>query len=472
MTDVAYLSIAESADLLRSRRLSAVELTTALLARIAQHDPALHAFIDVDADSAIEAAKRADAELRAAKWRGPLHGIAYAAQDLIDVAGRATTCHSRILAGNVAARDAAVITRLKEAGAILIGKTALHEFATGGPSFDLPWPPARNPWNPSLHPGGSSSGSAVAVAAGFVPLGLGTDTAGSVRHPASVCGVVGMKPTFGAVALDGCFPLSFSLDHFGSLTRTVADNAIALASVLDKGAAERMDCRPGTLAPFRDLDRGLDGLRVGVIDAFHRGRDVNVDLAAATDAAVETIRAAGARVSVLRLSPLDVYTDCGRTILQSEAFAIHGEWLRDRPQDYGTRGRRRLLVGALIPAERYVQAQQVRTALAREFASAMRDVDVAVCASSLELPCPIDDEALIDRTYDRQARTPFNVLGVPAISVPAALSSSGLPIGIQIAGRPYGEAMVYRAARGFEAVLDRTWRPPVERGARTRGAAA
>ena len=461
MTDVAYLTIAESAELLRSRRLSVVELTSALLARIARHDTALHSFIDVDADRAMEAARSADADFRAAKWRGPLHGIAYAVKDLIDVAGYATTCHSRILADNVATRDATVITRLKEAGAIVIGKTALHEFATGGPSFDLPWPPARNPWKPSVHPGGSSSGSAVAVAAGFVPLGLGTDTAGSVRHPASVCGIVGMKPTFGAVALDGCFPLSFSLDHFGLLTRTVADNAIALASVLDKGAAARMGCRPGTLAPFRNLDRGLDGLRVGVIDTFHRGSDVNAEIAASTDAAVEVMKAAGARVSALRVSPLEVFTECGRTLLQSEAFAIHGDWLRTRPQDYGTRGRRRLLIGALIPAERYVQAQQVRTALAREFFAAMRDVDVAMCASSLELPCPIEDEVLVDRTYDRQARTPFNVLGAPAISVPAALSSSGLPIGIQIAGRPYGEAMVYRAAQGFEAVLDRSWRPPM-----------
>ncbi|HZP88713.1 MAG TPA: amidase [Burkholderiales bacterium] len=444
-----------------------MELVHAALSEIERLDDQLNAFLCVYRDHALAAAERCDLEIDRGVWRGPLHGIPYAAKDLIDVAGERTTCHSRICIDNIARRDAAVITRLREAGAVLVGKTALHEFATGGPSFDLPWPPARNPWNPTMHPGGSSSGSAVAVAAGLVPFALGTDTAGSVRHPASVCGVVGMKPTFGAISVEGCFPLSFSLDHVGPLTRDARDNALVLASLLEPEAARRMQCRPECAEPFADSEAGLSGLRVGYVDAFHRASDVNTDIAAATDAAVELLRSHGAKVKTLELSPLRVFTECGRTILQAESFAIHAETLRERHADYGTRGRRRLMSGALISAERYVRAQQIRTHLVREFLSAMRGIDVAVCASSLELPCAIDDEAAIEATYDRQARTPFNVLGVPAISVPIALSSNGLPIGLQIAAKPYAESLVYRAAVGLETAVGRAFRPSVRSSVRT-----
>jgi aspartyl-tRNA(Asn)/glutamyl-tRNA(Gln) amidotransferase subunit A len=277
-----------------------------------------------------------------------------------------------------------------------------------------------------------------------------------------VCGIVGMKPTFGAVRLDGCFPLSFSLDHFGTMTRKVHENAVALSYFLEPSAARRMGCEPRSALPFPDLHRGLRGLRVGVIDSFHRGAGVNPEIAATTDAALETLKAEGAQMRTLELSALSVFTECGKTILQSEAFTIHADWLRTRQAEYGTRGRRRLLVGALIPAERYVKAQQIRAALTEQFVHAMRGLDVAVCASSLELPCAIDDEALVDQTYDKQARTPFNVLGVPAISIPAGLSSKGLPIGFQIAGKPYGEGVVYRAALGLEAALALPMRPPLE----------
>ena len=460
---LADLPISRTAELLRDGRMCSVDLVRAALAQIEQADPRLNAFLRVYPEQSLAAARQCDDELAAGHWRGPLHGIPFAAKDAIDVAGEPTTCHSRILRDNIVSTDAPVITRLRRAGAILLGKTALHEFATGGPSFDLPWPPARNPWNPALHPGGSSSGSAVAVAAGLVPFALGTDTAGSVRHPASVCGIAGMKPTFGAIPMAGCFPLSFSLDHVGPLTRNARDNAIVLAPLLDADAARRMQCRPSSLEPFTDLERGLAGLRIGVIEEFHRGRDVDPEIASKTDAAVNALRMHGADIRALKLSPLHVFTECGRTILQSESFAVHAHWLRTRPADYGTRGRRRLLVGALISAERYVRAQQIRTHLVREFLDSMRDLDVAVCASSLELPCAIDDEALVDETYDKQARMPFNVLGVPAMSLPIALSSSGLPIGLQLAAKPYAEALVYRAAVGLERAIGQEFRPPVRR---------
>ena len=460
--EISHPSLFECADLLRTRRLSSVELVEALLRRIECYDGRLNSFVALYADQALDDARRCDKEIAGDGWRGPLHGIPYAAKDIIDVAGKQTSCHSRILLGNIADRDALVIERLRRAGAILIGKTALHEFATGGPSFDLPWPPARNPWNRAIHPGGSSSGSGSAVAAGFVPLALGTDTAGSIRHPATVCGVVGMKPTFAAISMAGCFPLSFSLDHLGPMTRGVHDNAIVLSCLVEERAAQRMQCSRASMEPFAQLHQGLENMRIGVIESFYRGVGADPQIEAATDAAVDALQAQGASVRPMRLSPLSMYTECGRTILQSEAFAVHADWLRSRPADYGTRGRRRLLAGSLISAERYVKAQQLRTHLAREFLVAMADIDVAVCASSLDFACEIDDPDKVDRTYDRQARTPFNLTGTPAISIPIGLSASGLPLGIQIVGKPYGEGAVYRAALALESALALPMHPSLD----------
>ena len=210
------------------RRLSPVELMQALLDRIAALDPKLNAFIRLDAEAAMAAARAAEAELGAGRVRGPLHGVPVGVKDIIDVAGLPTTCHSHLLLDNIAAADAVCVARLRAAGAIVLGKLSTHEFALGGPSFDLPFPPARNPWNPDHHPGGSSSGSGAGLAAGLFPLALGTDTAGSVRHPASACGIVGLKPTYGLVSRRGVFPLSFTLDHVGPMTRDVADNALML----------------------------------------------------------------------------------------------------------------------------------------------------------------------------------------------------------------------------------------------------
>ena len=228
MTDLAWLSVAEGAQLLRAQKLSPVEWTKALLDRIAAVDPAYNAFLIVTAERALAQAKPAETEIAAGHWRGPMHGVPYAAKDIFDVEGMATTCHSKIRKDHRAAADAFVIRKLRDAGAVLLGKLALHEFATGGPAFDLPWPPARNPWNRDLHPGGSSSGSGAALAAGLAPAALGTDTGGSVRNPATCCGIVGLKPTYGAVSLDGVFPLTYSLDHVGPMTRSVEDNAILL----------------------------------------------------------------------------------------------------------------------------------------------------------------------------------------------------------------------------------------------------
>ena len=231
VSELHWLTAAEATRQFAARKLSPVELLNALLSRIERLDPKLHAFIRLDADAAMDAARVAETEIAAGRVRGPLHGVPVGIKDIIDVAGLPTTCHSKILVENVATADAVVVAKLRQAGAIILGKLATHEFAIGGPSFDLPFPPARNPWNPEHHPGGSSSGSGAGVCAGLFPLALGSDTGGSVRNPASACGIVGLKPTYGLVSRRGVFPLSFTLDHVGPLTRTVADNALLLDAI-------------------------------------------------------------------------------------------------------------------------------------------------------------------------------------------------------------------------------------------------
>lgn len=448
MASPIELSLSSAAALLRGRGLSPVEYVAAFLDRIERYDPGLNAFISTDREGALRAAREAESEITAGQWRGPLHGVPVALKDLFDVAGQRTSAHSRVRMDHVASSDAFVVTKLREAGAILIGKTALHEFATGGPSFDLPWPPARNPWKTTHHPGGSSSGSGVAVAAGFAPVALGTDTGGSVRNPATACGVTGMKPTYGAVSRSGVFPLAFSLDHVGPLTRSVQDNAIVLEALLGRDPADPSSVDHPAPDLRAGLDRGVEGLRIGILEEF--GAAADPEVRSAFEQACRVVEDLGAELVPLRLSPLDTYVGCGRLILQAEGFAVHEEWLRSRIADYGMRGRTRLLPGAFLSASDYIRAQQMRTLLAREFTVAMAGVDAALCVSSLEPPCVIDDEAVVDRTYDRQARTPFNLTGTPAISVPMGFSRSGLPIGLQVLGKAFEEAMVYRVAHAYE----------------------
>lgn len=458
MTDLCDMTIGEAGSLMAARRLSPRDYLAAHLGRIKDVDPHLNAFIEVMADEAMRDASRAEAEIGGGMRRGPLHGVPIAVKDIIDVEGTATTAHSRVAVCQRARSDAHVVRRLRDAGAIIIGKTALHEFATGGPSFDLPWPPARNPWLPSHHPGGSSSGSAVAVAASMAPGAIGTDTAGSVRHPATACGTVGLKPTYGVVSRRGVFPLSFSLDHVGPLARTVADCAVlyhAIASFDPLDPASVIHRGIGALP-----ETGVRGLRIGILEEF--GAEAEPEIRAAFGAALGVLEDLGARIVPLKTLPLDIYAGCGRLILQAESYAIHKERLQARHQEYGKRARTRLLAGGLIDAATYINAQQMRRRLQQDILQAMEGVDAAVCVSSLSLPCAIDDEPEVDRTYDRQARTPFNVTGTPAISIPIGFAGNGLPIGMQVIGRSFDEAMVLHVAGAYEAAT--TWhkaKPPL-----------
>ncbi|MBV8119131.1 MAG: amidase, partial [Alphaproteobacteria bacterium] len=294
MSDLHWMTAAEAARAIATRELSPVELTTALLERISRIDPKLSAFIRLDADAALEAANAAEAEIASGHRRGPLHGVPVGIKDIIDVAGLPTTCHSKLLIGNVAAADASCVSRLRGAGAIVLGKLSTHEFAIGGPSFDLPWPPARNPWNPDHHPGGSSSGSGAGLAAGMFAMALGSDTGGSVRNPASACGIVGLKPTYGLVSRRGVFPLSFTLDHVGPMTRTVSDNALMLDVTAGHDALD-----PGSVAAPAGhygsrLERGVRGLRIGFIRHFHEiDTPADHEVANALEEVARTLRTRG-----------------------------------------------------------------------------------------------------------------------------------------------------------------------------------
>ncbi|HLH92002.1 MAG TPA: amidase [Xanthobacteraceae bacterium] len=450
MSTYDYLTIAEAARLIRLREISPVDYTEALLARIAAIDPVYNAFIVVTADIARADAKAAEAEIARGNYRGPMHGIPYAVKDIFDVTGLPTTCHSKLRMNHRATSDASVVRRLSDSGAVLLGKLALHEFANGGPTLDLPWPPARNPWNRDLHPGGSSSGCGTAAALGLAPATLGTDTGGSVRNPATCCGVIGMKPTYGAVSRVGVFPLAFSLDHVGPITRTVEDNAILFQAIAGHDPADPASARRTHADCLENLKAGVKGLRIGVIAHFYE-EDMAADAeqVAGITGAIAELRRLGAEVKPVRLSPLSQWMDCGRVIHYAEAYAIHERDLQERPQDFAPITLRRLLGGAFVPASEYVRAQQLRTLLCEEYRAALRDVDVLITLSSFDLPCRIDDDAAVARTYERQCRMPFNVAGGPCVSVPTGFSKSGIPLAMQIAGRAFDEATVYRVAWAY-----------------------
>lgn len=455
MTDLAYLSVADAARLLRAKELSPVEYTRALIARIERHDPQVNAFLRFTPEIALEDARRAEGEIMRGDWRGPFHGVPYGLKDIVDYAGLQTTAHSKILIDNIAKSDACVTEKLRAAGAVFMGKLSTHEFALGGPCFDLPWPPARNPWNRDHFCGGSSSGSGAATAAGFVPAAIGTDTGGSIRNPATMCGVVGMKGTYGLVSRRGVVPLAFSLDHVGPLTRTVRDNALMLELISGHDPLDPGSARARITGYTEALDAGIKGLRIGVLRHFYN-RDMVADpeMATGIEAAIKTLEELGAVVREVSTHPLSEYFACNRIILSSEAYAIHEAWLRERPEDYGGRTRQRLLSGAFVKAADYINANRVRRKLSRAFHALFEDLDVIVTASAMDPPCRIDDDENIEFTYGRQARAPFNVTGGPALAVPVGFSKAGLPLGMQLAGKPFSEALLYRTAYAYEQSTD------------------
>ena len=345
------LSIAEAGAALRAGQVTATALAQDALARIAALDGALNSFITVTAERALADAAAADAAFKAGSDAGPMQGVPYALKDIYDTAGIRTTCHSKLLVDNVPAADSVVAAKLKAGGGVLLGKLSTHEFALGGPSFDLPFPPARNPWNPEHIPGGSSSGSGAAVAAGLCRMAMGSDTGGSIRGPAAYCGTVGLKPTYGLVSRRGVFPLSYTLDHCGPLSWTVEDTAITMEVIaghdpLDPASAD---------VPAPDFRSGLDGDVTGLRIAlprhfFAQAEGVSPEVLAAIDNAASLLTKAGAIVEEVTIPDYEVFNAVGRVIMFSEAFSIHEKDYRERPLDFGRLTFTRMILGATLSA--------------------------------------------------------------------------------------------------------------------------
>lgn len=448
------LSIAELGAKLRNGSLTSTKITEYSLGRIADLDPALNAFITVTGDRAMQDAARADKELADGTDRGPMHGIPYGLKDIYDTAGILTTCHSKLREDVIPATDSVCADKLVEAGGVLLGKLSTHEFAFGGPSFDLPFPPARNPWNRDHGPGGSSSGSGAAVAMGMMRTAMGSDTGGSIRGPAAYCGVIGIKPTYGRVSRRGVFPLSYTMDHCGPLSKTVEDAAITLQAVAGYDPAD-----PGSAdVPVPDfratLDAGVKGLKIGLLRSFYADAEgMSPEAVAAIDEAAETLRGLGAEVEdVQGASPFTAYNSCGRVILLAEAYAIHEENLRARPLDYGQLTMERIMLGGYISAADLVQAQRLRRELSQEVNTVFLGQYDALLAPSSMSPAPRIDAAPKGFPLAWPMQTmPFNVTGNPAMSIPIGFSESGLPLSMQIVGRYFDEGTVFRVGRAYEA---------------------
>jgi aspartyl-tRNA(Asn)/glutamyl-tRNA(Gln) amidotransferase subunit A len=464
--DPTQLTIAEASHRIADGTLSPLALTEAYLERIAALDGELHSYVLVLHEQARAAARAA----ASGPVRSALRGIPIGLKDIYKTRGIRTTAGSRRYLDHVPEEDAASWVRLRDAGAVLIGKHETHEFAIGGPDFSLPFAPARNPWDTAHYPAGSSSGSAVAVAAGLCAAAMGSDTGGSIRGPAAYCGIVGLKPTYGRVSRCGVFPLSYTLDHCGPLTRTVEDCAILMQASAGYDPAD-----PGSAdVPVPDyraaLATRLDGMTIGVVRHFHERDAVagfgpdnapSAAYGAAFDVACRTLERLGARLVDLQLSPLIDYVDANRLIMLAEAFALHEQDFRERPQDFGHHMFVRVALGAFLDAADYVEATRQRRELCVEFARALAGVDVAVAANATG-PAPRIDAVPLFGVYERASYTgPYNLTGSPALSLPIGFEN-GLPLAFQIVGKAFDEARVMRAGHAFEQATEfHRQRPPI-----------
>jgi len=445
-----FPTIAEAARLIAAKQLSPVEFTRALLQRIAALDPQINSFLTVTEKHALAAARTAERAVIAGR-KGPLLGIPVGYKDIFETAGVPTTAHSRLLADNVPAEDAEPVRRLTAAGAVMLGKLATHEFAVGGPALDLPWPPARNPWDPRRFTGGSSSGSGAAVAAGLVLGALGSDTGGSIRLPAAYCGIAGLKPTPGLVSRRGVIPLAPSLDTVGPMAWTAEDCALLLDAMAGHDPADPASV-PGPGGSYAAaLAQGVKGLRVGVLRRFYE-RDVPAEpeVLGAMAGAERVFRDLGCTVGEATLPPVQDYNAVGRVIICAEAYALHEARLHARLADYSRAFRVRVLGGALIRAADYIAAQRRRSALIAETAALFGKFDVLISAPTAGA-APMMSEQRPDDGFARPMLTTVaNVAAVPSLVVCGGFTKTGLPVGLEIIGPAWGDATVLRAGYHFE----------------------
>ena len=462
MQDMLNLSLAGVAEKIRKKEISPIELTEAALARIEATEGVLNAYVRLNADHALTAAREAEAEIVAGRYRGELHGVPVALKDLYDMVGLPTTCSSKVRHDHLAEQDSACTARLRAAGATIVGKTHTHEFA-----FGITTPTTGNPWNAEHIPGGSSGGSGATVASRGCFMAMGSDTGGSIRIPAAVCGTIGLKPTFGRVSRFGVASLSWSLDHVGPLTRTVRDAAITLKWLAgydprDPGSADE---------PVDDylsaLDAGVKGLRIGVPrNYFFDLVDVEVDKA--VQVAISKLESLGAVVKEVDIPYADQIMGVEFGLCMPEASAYHRDMLRERADLYGEDVRVFLEAGELISATDYITALRVRQQMKDAWQTLYTEVD-AVIAPSVAVPATRRDQEVIDWVGGNEEpvtpafvrlSAPANVTGLPSVAVPCGFSSSGLPLSFQIIGRPFGEARILRIAQAYESATDGRTRAP------------
>jgi aspartyl-tRNA(Asn)/glutamyl-tRNA(Gln) amidotransferase subunit A len=452
-----FPTIAEASAALAARDVSPVELTQRCIARIKALDATLHSFILPTPERALADARAAEARITAGKAFGPLDGIPIAHKDIYGTAGLPTTAHSRLLQHHVPVEDSVVVAKLAAAGTVMLGKLATHEFAMGGPSFDLPWPPARNPWNPAHFTSGSSSGTGAAVAAGLILGGTGSDTGGSIRGPAAFCGIAGIKPTYGLCSRRGVQPLTYSMDHTGPMAWTVEDCAMLLQAMAGHDAGDPASADRSVPDFTAGLKQGAAGLRIGVVRHFHEtDHKVNLSVQQAIDGAVEVYRNQGAVISEVTLPSLFDFQACGFVILICEAYALHEHWMRTRRDDYGELLRDRLTLGALMSAADYIEAVRRRRELCRAVAAASADVDILLTAGAATEAPLIEGMAKWSSMEKPGFTIPFNVTGQPAMTICAGFGEGGLPVGIQLAAKPFQDARLLRVCHTYEAATP--WR--------------
>jgi aspartyl-tRNA(Asn)/glutamyl-tRNA(Gln) amidotransferase subunit A len=468
-SDVSQLGLSEASQLVRSKRVSPVELTHECLSRIERLNPKLNAFITVTADSALAAARQAEAEIQHDRWRGPLHGIPIALKDVVDTAGVRTTAASGLFKDRIPTQDAEIVRRLKAAGAVLLGKLNLHEFAYGGSSVISYFGPVRNPWDSGYSPGGSSGGAAAAVAAKLCYGAIGSDTGGSVRQPAGCCGIVGLKPTYGRVSTSGVIPLSWSLDHVGPMTRTVTDAALMLQVIAGYDAQDVASIDVPVPDYAATIAVATSSLRLGILRAYFY-EALHPEIQAAMEAALSVLKTlTRAQRDVAPLATNDTYSsimDPYVTILRAEAYAYHKEYISKSPELYQVQTLKRIQAGADITTSGYIQSRHQLEQIRRSISRVFEAIDLLITPTACVPPFAIG--ALLTETNTLREKElltlrntrPFNMLGLPTVSVPCGFTRADLPIGMQITGPPGGEATVLRLAYAYEQATEWHKRKP------------
>ena len=460
MNSLCAISIKEAADLISAHKVKPSELVEAHIERINTTDDKLNSFITVLSESALRSSLIAEKEIMNGNYRGPIHGIPIGLKDLYDTAGTITTVGSKIYRGRLPQEDATVVSRLREAGAIVVGKLQMHEFALGATSINPHDGPARNPWDTERITGGSSGGSASSVAAGQCMASLGTDTGGSIRIPSALCGIVGLKPTFGRVSRKGVFPLSWTMDTVGPMTRTVEDAALMLNAMVSFDPSDPGSSPHETEDFTSKLGQGIEGLTIGVPQEYFY-ETTSPEVKEALTSAEKVFESLGAKVIPLSIPVLEHSLAISGTIMLTEAASVHENNLKNRPFDIGDDVRLRLTQGSLYSAVDYLKAQRGRHEFNNQIDKAMETVDILL-APTVGIGAPkIDDKTVVLNGVEYpvlalmpRLTRPHNICGLPTISIPCGFTSSGLPIGMQLAGRAFEDSVVIQTANAYENATD------------------